>query len=146
MHRSKCTPAEILSFPTVSISLLVLLLLCLLLLFPVNELPHRAYFRFFVEQTCHITLAVVHQHRIVLLAVGGFYLVSGRALHYFTNSKPCIHQFGGIHTGGLFFQFDILLQSFIQLGRILFFLLGQLLQRTLQGGSYKSRRNWKFTG
>ena len=36
VHRSKCTPAEILSLPTVSIFLLVLLLL-----FPANELPNR---------------------------------------------------------------------------------------------------------
>ena len=77
MHRSKCTPAEILSLPTVSIFRLVLLLLCLLLLLPANEFTHRAYFRFLMEQICHITLAVVHQHRIVFLTVGGWFFCGG---------------------------------------------------------------------
>lgn len=85
-----------------------------------------------MEQICHVTPAVVHQHRIVLFTVGSFHFVSGRAFLFLTNGKPCIHQLGGIHTGSLFFQLGILLQSIIKLGRIFFFLLGQLLQRTFQ--------------
>ena len=74
VHRSKCTPAEILSFPTVSAFLLVLFLLCLLLLLPTQTFTDGACFRFLMEQICHVTLAVVHQHRIVFLTVGSFYL------------------------------------------------------------------------
>ena len=112
VHRSKCTPAEILSLPTVSI-LLVLLLLWLLLLFPANELPNRTCIWFFMEQICHITLAVVHQHRIVFLAVSRLHTVNGRAFLFLTNGKPCVHQLSGIHTAGLLFQLSILLQALI---------------------------------
>ena len=44
-----CTPAETLSFPTVSTFLLVLLLPCLLLLFPAQKFPDRPRFRFLVQ-------------------------------------------------------------------------------------------------
>ncbi len=69
VHRSKCTPAEILSFPTVSAFLFVLFLLCLLLLLPTQTFTDGTCSRFLVEQTCHIPLAVVHHHRIVFLTV-----------------------------------------------------------------------------
>lgn len=61
-----------LSFPTVFAFLFGLLLLCLLLLFLPQTFTDGACFRFLVKQICHITLAVVHHHRIVLLAVSGF--------------------------------------------------------------------------
>ena len=100
-----------------------------------------------MEQICHVTLAVVHQHRIVFLAVGGFHLVNGRVFRFLANRKPCIHQLGGIHTGGLFFQLGILLQSFIKLGRIFLFLLRQFLQRTLQCGNlFLHIRNARIIG
>ena len=63
VHRSKCTPAEILSLPIISAFFLVLLLLCLLLLFLTQTFTNGACFRFLIEQICHITLAVVHHYR-----------------------------------------------------------------------------------
>ena len=80
-----------------------------------------------MEQICHITLAVVHHHRIVFLTVGRFYSINGRSFLFITNGKPCVHQLGGIHTGGLLFQLGVLLQGFIKLGRIFRLLLRQLL-------------------
>lgn len=64
MHRSKYTPAEILSFPTVSVFLFGLLLLCLPLLFLPQTLTDGTCLRFLMEQICHIPLAVMHDHRI----------------------------------------------------------------------------------
>ena len=110
VHRSKCTLAENLSLPTVSAFLFVLL--CLLLLFLPQTFTNEACFRFLMKQICHIPLAVVHHHRIVLLAVGGFYTVNGRAFLFLTNCKPCVHQLGGIHTDGLFFQLGVVKRIF----------------------------------
>lgn len=69
VHRSKCTPTEILSLPTVSAFLLVLLLLCLLLLFLTQTFTDRAFFSFLMEQICHIPFAVVHHQGIVLIPI-----------------------------------------------------------------------------
>ena len=54
VHRSKCTPAEILSLPTVSAFLLVLLLLCLLFL--AQTFTDGACLRILMEQICHLPL------------------------------------------------------------------------------------------
>lgn len=78
VHRSKCTPAESLSFPTVSDFLFSLLLPCLLLLLLTQTLTDGVHFLILMEQTCHIPFTVVHHHRIVFLAVGGFHTTGGR--------------------------------------------------------------------
>ena len=93
VHRSKCTPAEILSFPTVSAFLFGLLLPCLLLLLLTQTFTNGVCLRFLVEQICHVTLAVVHQRRIVLLAVSRFHFVNGRALLILTNCNRSIFSF-----------------------------------------------------
>lgn len=54
VHRSKCTPDEILSLPTVSAFLFVLLLLCLPLLFLKQMFADGACFCFFMEQICYM--------------------------------------------------------------------------------------------
>ena len=52
---------------------------CLLLLLLTQTFTNGVCLRFLVEQICHVTLAVVHQRRIVLLAVSRFRFVNGRA-------------------------------------------------------------------
>ena len=102
VHFERCTSAEILLFPSVSTFLLVLLLL--LLLFLAQMFTDRACFRFLVEQICHVTLAVVHNHRIVFLAISNSKFVNGGTFLFLTDGKPRIHQLGSIHAGGVLFS------------------------------------------
>ena len=86
--KNKNVVAYILSFPSVSAVLLVLLLLCLLFL--TQMFTDGASFRFLMKYISNIPLAVVYQQWIVLIPISRLHAVNRRTLHYRTQGKPCV--------------------------------------------------------
>ena len=136
VHRSKCTPDEILSLPTVSDFLFVLLLLCLPLLFLKQMFADGACFCFFMEQICYMPLAVIHHHQIVFLTVGILHSLCGLAFLLRANSPSCFIQLKGVKFSRLCLQFGVLFKGIVKLGGILGFACFQLFQPAIQSADF----------